>query len=84
MTTVGGRQGIWMRNTTEKFRDTLNDCGFSEEKKTQYMELMKAGRKEGQLRLLKEKRRASLDELHRLQREIDCIDYVMDQVRESR
>ena len=70
-------------NTAEKFPDTLNDCGFCEEKKLQYMELMNAGKKEAQLRMLKERRRASLDELHKLQREIDCIDYVIDRVRKD-
>ena len=63
--------------------DTLSDCGFCEEKKKQYMELMKSGRKEAQLRLLKQRRKESLDALHRIQKEIDCIDYVMDKVQEN-
>jgi len=70
-------------NIQAKLPDALSDCGFCEEKKLQYMELMKSGRKEAQLRLLKERRKESLDQLHRVQKEIDCIDYVMDEVREN-
>jgi len=66
-----------------KFPDVLSDCGFCEEKKLHYMELMKSGKKEAQLRLLKERRKESLDKLHRVQKEIDCIDYVMEKVQEN-
>lgn len=55
-------------------RQNLQDAGCTEE---MVEEFIQAGKKEQQIQLLAVQRRRLLEELHRAEKRIDCLDYLI-------
>lgn len=67
-------------NTREAVVQNLKDAGCGTEVITQFIELMEKGEENSQRQILAVHRRALLERLHKIEREIDCLDYLMDQL----
>ena len=62
----------------------LEDAGCDKQTVEQFIKLEKAGEKQGQLRLLERHRRSLLDNVHKKQKQIDCLDYLVYQIGKGR
>ncbi len=58
----------------------LEDAGCSAEMVKQFMEMHEKGCEEEQLGLLSQHRRQLLDRVHRDEKRIDCLDYLVHQI----
>ncbi len=67
------RQRLLLRN--------LQDAGCGEEMIRQYFRLEEAGYQKEQLRLLYRHRAVLLDRLHQDQNQIDCLDYLIYEIK---
>lgn len=63
--------------TQEDLVQNLKDAGCSEKTISDFLEDMTQEKLPDGLRLLQRHRRVLLDELHREQRRIDCLDYLV-------
>lgn len=61
----------------------LEDAGCDKDMVVQFMELGKTGKKQGQVNLLEKHRRTLLDKVHRHEKQIDCLDYLLYQIRKE-
>ena len=61
----------------------LKDAGFDEATIQKYMELQKAGRRQEQYRLLALHRAVLLDQVHTNQHMIDCLDYLVYEIKKE-
>lgn len=61
----------------------LEDAGCDRDTVDQFMELGKTGKKQGQVNLLEKHRRTLLDKVHRREKQIDCLDYLLYQIRKE-
>lgn len=61
----------------------LEDAGCDKDTVVQFMELRKTGKKQGQVNLLEKHRRTLLDKVHRREKQIDCLDYLLYQIRKE-
>lgn len=61
----------------------LEDAGCDKDMVAQYMELEKSREKQGQVALLERYRRVLLDKVHRHEKQIDCLDYLLHQIRKD-
>lgn len=61
----------------------LEDAGCDKDTVAQFMELGKTGKKQGQVNLLEKHRRTLLDKVHRREKQIDCLDYLLYQIRKE-
>ena len=73
-----------MKPTQQQLLQNLQDAGCTDQIIRQYVQLGEAGRTKEQLRLLFRHRAALLDRLHQDQKQIDCLDYLIFQIREGR
>lgn len=55
----------------------LEDAGCGNELVQQFMELQDKGEEEKQLLLLSDHRKSLLDQIHREEKKIDCLDYLV-------
>ena len=69
----------------EALRQNLEDAGCDEETVERCLDCARQGRTQEQLRLLSAHRRLLLDAVHRCEKQIDCLDYLVFQIeREDR
>ena len=66
--------------TTQALLDNLEDAGCGREFAEHFLALESAGQHQEQLKLLSNHRRYLLDCLHREERRIDCLDYLVYQL----
>lgn len=64
--------------TSGALLENLKDAGCDLETAEQFMELEKQGAHQEQMRMLSRHRRHLLDCLHRDEKRIDCLDYLVD------
>lgn len=67
----------------EKMIQNLKDAGCEPETVILFLQLCKDGNANGQLSLLAEHRKKLLDEIHREQAKLDCLDYLIYQMRKG-
>lgn len=87
--TVKRVMGAWQYDDTDIERlsmiMTLHDIGFSKEDIDEYMQLLlSGGNNEECIKMLERKRRRVLDKIHVLEKQIDNIDYLRGEMRDSR
>ena len=70
-----------MPMTTQALLDNLEDAGCGPEFTERFLALETAGQHQEQLKLLSGHRRQLLDCLHREERRIDCLDYLVYQIQ---
>ena len=63
--------------------DALRDAGLCGREVERFLALEAAGEREGQLRLLFAHRQQLLKRLHREEKRIDCLDYLVHQLRKQ-
>lgn len=69
----------------EALRQNLEDAGCDEEMVKRCLDCARQGRTQEQLRLLSAHRRLLLDAVHRCEKQITCLDYLVFQIeREDR
>ena len=61
----------------EALRQNLEDAGCDEETVERCLDCARQGRTQEQLRLLSAHRRLLLDAVHRCEKQIDCLDYLV-------
>lgn len=66
--------------TAQALLDNLEDAGCGPEVAERFLALESAGQHQEQLKLLSDHRRHLLDCLHREERRIDCLDYLVYQL----
>lgn len=66
--------------TTQALRDNLEDAGCDPELTERFLLLERSGQFREQLNLLSRHRRYLLECLHREERRIDCLDYLVYQI----
>lgn len=66
--------------TTQALLDNLEEAGCGPEFAERFLALESAGQYREQLKLLSDHRRHLLDRLHREERRIDCLDYLVYQL----
>lgn len=62
----------------------LADAGCDQQTSEQFMKLEVTGEKQGQLKLLNKHRRFLLDSIHTVQKQIDCLDYLVYQIKKRK
>ena len=62
----------------------LRDAGCDEQTIAAYLDCIMNGRETESLRLLKKQRSLLLDAVHREERKIDCLDYLMYQMQKAK
>lgn len=74
-----------MDNSREQERIVLNmkDAGCSADTIHRFLFYYQAGDIKGELRVLSNHRQALLDEVHKGQKEIDCLDYLVYQIEKD-
>lgn len=61
----------------------LEDAGCDEEIVTTFMRCREQGKEDAIYQLLKAKRRSLLDEVHCAEKRIDCLDYLVYQLKQN-
>lgn len=61
----------------------LKDAGCNEEVVEEFMELAEAGERQKQFKLLEKHRRTLLDKVHSKEKQIDCLDYLVFQMKKE-
>lgn len=61
----------------------LKDAGCDKDTLAQFMELEKNGKIQGQVQLLEKHRRMLLDKVHKHEKQIDCLDYLLYQIKKE-
>lgn len=69
---------------TQAVIQNLEDGGCDRDAVEQFMTLAESGDREGQLKLLEQHRRSLLDKIHRKERQIDCLDYLIYQMKKEK
>lgn len=72
--------GILSQGTVEQ---NLRDAGCSEDAIGEFLVFQKKGQIQEQLKLLSRQRRLLLDQIHREERQIECLDYLVYQIRKE-
>ena len=62
----------------------LKAAGFEEDMIEEYLSCWKAGETQKQLKLLFKKRASILDHVHKGEKQIDCLDYLVYQIGKER
>jgi len=68
----------------EKIIQNLEDCGCSEKIIEAFMKKLDAGQKKEALRILSGHRRQLLDQFHKCNDNIFCLDYLVEQVENNK
>lgn len=71
----------WQVLSDKALRDNLKDAGCGAKTAERFMKLEEAGDRREQMRLLSEHRCRLLDRIHRDERRIDCLDYLVYQLQ---
>lgn len=64
-------------------QSSLKDCGFDEKDTKKYLEYASDRRRAEQIRLLRQQRKRLMENLHRAQRQVDTVDYMLRSVQEQ-
>lgn len=72
-----------MFETEESIVQNLKDAGCRSDTITAFMDNLKTGRKSESLKVLDLHRRRLLEALHREQKQIDCLDYLVYQLKKD-
>ena len=67
----------------QALRDNLRDAGCGARTVERFLALEEAGAREEQFLLLSSRRRRILERIHRAERQIDCLDYLVHQMRKE-
>lgn len=70
-------------NDTNAVLQNLKDAGCDDEVVKTFMELAETGEKQKQYRLLEKHRRDLLDKVHNRERQIECLDYLVFQMKKE-
>lgn len=73
-----------MYDTEQAVLQNLNDAGCDPETIQKFLSCWKAGKTADQLRLLAEQRNNLLDYIHKNEKCIDCLDYLVYQIEKER
>lgn len=65
----------------ETIRQNLLDAGCDDQQTAQFLTCWRAGQRQAEQELLDAQRCCLLDTLHKIQRQIDCLDYLVYQLR---
>ena len=68
----------------ERLLRNLNDAGCDEDIIKRYLQLQKEGKRQEQLRLLSIHRLSLLDRVHVSQNMIDCLDYLVYEIKKEK
>ncbi len=71
-------------NSRNAVIQNLKDAGCSEEMIRTFLDCLKKGMVREQLDLLAVQRKTLLDRIHREQKEIDCLDYLIYQIERNK
>ncbi|MCM1262592.1 MAG: hypothetical protein NC313_07705 [Butyrivibrio sp.] len=71
-------------NSVEDVIQNLKDAGCDQETIERFMNCMNQGDLNGQLRLMEEHRKCILDRVHKEEKQIDCLDYLVYQIDRNR
>jgi len=71
-------------NSEDDVIQNLKDAGCDRKVIECFMECMARDDFNGQLRLMKEQRKCLLDRVHKNEKQIDCLDYLVYQIDRSR
>lgn len=72
----------YMENT-EAVIQNLKDAGCDDEMVTCFLEMTECGERQGQLKLLEKQRRNLLEQVHKNEKQIDCLDYLVFQMKKE-
>lgn len=72
----------YMENTEEVIQN-LKDAGCDDETVTCFLK-MTGGERQGQLKLLEKQRRSLLEQVHKNEKQIDCLDYLVFQMKREK
>ncbi|HIU57875.1 MAG TPA: MerR family transcriptional regulator [Candidatus Ornithomonoglobus merdipullorum] len=86
--TVKRVMGVWQYDDTDIERlsmiMTLHDIGFSKEDIDEYMQLLLSGQNNEEcIKMLEQKRKGALSKIHVLEKRIDNIDYLRNEMRST-
>ena len=70
-------------NVTEKIIQNLKDAGCGPKTVEQFLALEEKGQTKEQLKLLAQHREQLLDRVHREEKRIDCLDYLVYQIEKE-
>lgn len=70
----------YMENT-EAVIQNLKDAGCDNEMVTCFLKMTECGERQGQLKLLEKQRRNLLEQVHKNEKQIDCLDYLVFQMK---
>ena len=62
----------------------LEDAGCDKKTVEQFMEFGVTGEKQGQLKLLESHRKTLLEKVHEREKQIDCLDYLVYQMKKEK
>ena len=68
---------------TEQLGECLDDLGCSDAEKSEIMRCRRNDDIAGTIRLLRKRRQAILDEIHREEKQISCLDYLVFKLNEQ-
>lgn len=77
-------EGMTREHARQSVIQNLEDAGCDAGTVERFLSLMEGGRTEAQLELLSAQRRRLLDRVHREERRIDCLDYLVYQIQKGR
>lgn len=75
---------VLQNNSEEALIQNLKDAGCSEELIKQFQEYCRLGKEQEGIRLLGRHRDTLLDAMHREQKRIDCLDYLLYQMKKEK
>jgi hypothetical protein len=55
----------------------MNACGFKSELRERYLIFAENGQTKAQIRLLWQQRKLLMEDLHTVQKQVDCIDFII-------
>lgn len=69
--------------TQETIKQTLADAGCAQETIAAFLKASKAGQESESIRLLRQHRGKLLDNLHKEQKKLDCLDYLLYELKRA-
>ena len=71
------------QRSAEETVKCLKDCGCDERTEEQFLAYEKEDRTKDQIRLLNKSRRSLMDDLHKSQKKVDCIDFIIRELEQK-
>ena len=73
----------YMENTDAVIQN-LKDAGCDDETVTWFLKMTECGEQQEQLKLLEKQRRSLLEQVHKNEKQIDCLDYLVFKMKKER